>query len=159
MCDEGAIQTETKVPCRELPPNPKGWKSFIRATGGGIGSYQDGKKGNRIFNQVSKCTSYKGFGLGFGRVRFQNDDEPKPFIRIPSNTDEEKLLYFIENVWELPRPSLLFSITGSGVGDMPHDDDLQNVVVDLICFAERSDAWITTGGWDGGIMKLFGDVV
>ena len=143
-----------------VPPNPESWKTFVRATGGGLGSYvADAKKGGKFFNQISKCTSHQGFGLGFGRIRFHKDNGLKPYVRVPSNTDEHKMLYFIENVWGLPRPSLLFSITGSGVGDMPLDDELQNVLVDLICFAGQSNSWITTGGWDGVIMRLLGDLL
>ena len=144
---------------RDLP-DPKSWQFFIEVTGGGQGSYVDGIKGSsqsKIFNQETKCKSPKEFGMGFGRMKTKKDDALKPYIRVPSNTDEKKLIYFIETVWELPRPNLLFSITGSGVGQMALDDDLQKVMSDLIIFAGRSDGWLTTGGWNGGIMQLFGD--
>ena len=140
-------------------PDKDSWESFILVTGGGKGSYVDDRKGgNKIFNQETRCKSPGGFGLGYGRIQNKKDDALKPYIRVPSNTDEKKLLYFLETVWDLPCPRLLFSITGSGVGPMRLDDDLQKVISDLIIFAGRSDAWLTSGGWNGGIMQLFGEV-
>jgi hypothetical protein len=34
--------------------------------------------------------------------------------------------------------------------------DLELVLSDLMRFARRTDAWLTTGGTHGGIMKYFG---
>ena len=66
------------------------------------------------------------------------------------------LLYFVENVWGLELPNLVVSITGAATDSLKNSDDLQLFLQDLMGFARRTNAWITTGGTCGGIMKLIG---
>jgi hypothetical protein len=145
-------------------------QDFIRATGGGEGCYEtDGEI--KFFNQSAKCKRPKGFhekqGLGFGRIKFKQDPDPKPYIRVPWNSNDSKqptksicpglLLHFVETVWGLQRPNLLVSITGGATDSLQNSDDLQLVLSDLVGFARRTSAWLTTGGTHAGIMKLVGD--
>ncbi len=153
---------------RELPdPTEKEVKNFFRATGGGEGSFvSDG--GIMFFDQTAPCKHPDGFGekqgLGFGRIQFKEDPDPKPYIRVPWNqkdstqsTDSRLLLHFVETVWGLQRPNLLVSITGGATDTLQNSDDLQLVLSDLVSFARRTRAWLTTGGTNAGIMKLVGD--
>ena len=153
-------------------------ESFVRATGGGKGSFdtqvdQDRQAGKiyKFFNQKEKCKlpegnkyfgDCKAFGLGFGRIKFRQNNDPKPYIRVPWQNDDrfknyhEMLLYFVENVWGLELPNLVVSITGAATDSLKNSDDLQLFLQDLMGFARRTNAWITTGGTCGGIMKLIG---
>ena len=147
--------------------------SFVRATGGGEGSFENQfdqirtvGKTYRFFNQKEKCKRPEGvfedFGLGFGRIKFHENNDPKPYVRVPWQNDEsfsthhEMLLHFVENVWGLELPNLVVSITGAATDSLKNSDDLQLFLQDLMGFARRTNAWITTGGTCGGIMKLIG---
>jgi hypothetical protein len=158
-----------------LPTN-KQVEVFVRATGGGKGKYvKDNNydpisikstKKCQVFNQADRCKAEglsEGKGLGFGRVKFRNDDEPKPYVRVPwhngdgVSTPSELLLHFVERVWGLERPNLVVSVTGAATDSLKNSDDLQLFLLDLMSFARRTSAWITTGGTNGGIMKLMGE--
>ena len=127
-----------------------------------------------FFHQTEKCKSPSGVkGLGFGRIEFSKAaaGDPKPFVRVPFqqggvvsssgametsiSSDPRLILHFVETVWNLTRPKLLVSITGGAV-DFQIPPDLEHVLSDLMRFARRTDAWLTTGGTYGGIMKYFG---
>jgi hypothetical protein len=70
-------------------------KDFVRALGGGGGAYigtessktfkQDDAHsfGNRDNNTASEL------GLGFGRIKFLNNDQSAPYIRIPWNISDD----------------------------------------------------------------------
>jgi hypothetical protein len=148
-------------------PTEKEVENFIRATGGGKGCYvsDSDDKDIEFFNQTERCKlpDPEKQGLGFGRIRFTQDPDPKPYIRVPWNpnkpelsTDPRLLLHFVESVWGLQRPNLLVSITGGATDTLQNSDDLQLVLSDLVSFARRTSAWLTTGGTHAGIMKLVG---
>ena len=150
---------------------------FFRATGGGKGKYvaseessshvksETAKVNVSYFHQADKCKSPEGVkGLGFGRIEFPKAaaGDPKPYVRVPVksslssvSSDPRLVLHFVETVWNLSRPKLLVSITGGAV-DFEIPPDLELVLSDLMRFARRTDAWLTTGGTHGGIMKYFG---
>ncbi len=142
---------------------------FVRATGGGRGRYDfepsksESSKSHLYFHQIeSSATPPDGYGLGFGRIRFTQAGDLKPYIRVPwsskkdkVSTDPRLLLHFVETVWGLPRPKLLVSVTG-GAMNFEVSEDLDLVLSDLMNFARRTSAWLTTGGTCGGIMKLLG---
>jgi hypothetical protein len=203
-------------------PSKKEVENFIKATGGGKGCYVTDRE-IEFFNQTAQCERPDGFhenqGLGFGRIKFKQDPDPKPYIRVPWNsrdgaktengvppdrapgpkrpeaaaltsetaaldrvdvrrahasasdpqdpaasnstvsTDFRLLLNFVETVWGLQRPNLLVSITGGATDSLENSDDLQLVLSDLVSFARRTSAWLTTGGTHAGIMKLVGENV
>jgi hypothetical protein len=62
----------------------------------------------------------------------------------------------VETVWELPRPKFIVSVTG-GAQHFTVSSELDQVLSDLMHFARRTEAWLTTGGTDNGIMKYFGE--
>jgi hypothetical protein len=104
--------------------------------------------------------------LGFGRIAFPECSTPSLYLRVPwkikdasgseiVSTHPQALLYFIENVWKLPRPRLLISITGGAV-DFPMDPHKEAVLEQLMDTARRTNAWLVTGGSRAGIMKYVG---
>jgi hypothetical protein len=133
---------------------------FLKSTGGGFGEYEDrAKDGKRqgthggLFRQYEWCSSPK-HGLGFGRISFPSV-KPTLYLRVPHESDPDMLMYFVENVWNVPRPKLLIGITG-GAMDFPVSEDLEQVLNDLMQIARQNDAWIITGGTRVGIMKYIG---
>ena len=158
-------------------PTPEVIEAFVRATGGGRGKYEaDPSKHNKgdgsrppvlYFQQSEKSRMPEGCpGLGYGRIKFlRSSGDPKPYIRVPWNpkhgdstrlsTDPRLLLHFVETVWSLQRPKLLVSVTG-GAMNFPVSADLELVLSDLMHFARRTNAWLTTGGTNAGIMGLLG---
>ena len=93
--------------------------------------------------------------LGFGRISFPECSTPSLYLRVPwkikdasgseiVSTHPQALLYFIENVWKLPRPRLLISIAG-GAADFPMDPHKEAVLEQLM------DAGIQRGGPTPGL--------
>ena len=107
--------------------------------------------------------------LGFGRIEFEGQEgHLMPYVRIPwkglnlISCKETELsaiamaaLCYVENVWELPRPKLLISITG-GAQDFNMNRSKENVLYKLMETARKTSAWIITGGTEAGIMKYVG---
>jgi hypothetical protein len=141
--------------------------TFVHATGGGEGYYEDQASGigSKIFNQTADAVSGNDC-LGFGRLRFPKQDLPANYIRVPwkmktpgaevFHTHPQVLLYYIENVWNLQRPRMLISITGGAV-DFPMNEEKERVLYKLLEAARHTDAWLVTGGSNSGIMKYVGE--
>lgn len=104
--------------------------------------------------------------LGSSRISFPECSTPS--FRVPwkikdasesrqeiVSTHPQALIYFIENVWKLPRPRLLISIAG-GAADFPMDPHKEAVLEQLMDTARRTNAWLVTGGSRAGIMKYVG---
>ena len=107
--------------------------------------------------------------LGFGRIAFPESNAHSLYLRVPwklkgasgseiLSTHPQALLFFIENVWKLPRPRLLISITGGAV-DFPMDPHKEAVLEQLMDTARRTNAWLVTGGSRAGIMKYVGKLI
>ena len=136
-------------------------EDFVRATGGGKGTYHPLPKGaesekKKIFRQQEWS---QGASLGYGRISFAaTANDPKLYLRIPHTADSNMVLHFVESVWNLPRPKLLVGITGGAV-DFHISGELESVLNQLMQIALDTDAWIFTGGTRGGIMKYFGAII
>ena len=140
--------------------------TFVHATGGGEGYYEDPPSGfgAKTFHQNTDALSGNNC-LGFGRLRFPKQDLPANYIRVPwkmktsgpelCHTHPQVLLYYIENVWNLQRPRMLISITGGAV-DFPMNEEKERVLYKLLEAARHTDAWLVTGGSNSGIMKYVG---
>ena len=161
--------------------------SFVRATGGGRGEMDSAFDisnpiEKRAFNQREKCATIlsdcdnanskdqkQNEILGFGRIAFPESNAHSLYVRVPwklkgasgseiLSTHPQALLFFIENVWKLPRPRLLISITGGAV-DFPMDPHKEAVLEQLMDTARRTNAWLVTGGSRAGIMKYVGKLI
>lgn len=148
-------------------------KSFVLATGGGIGQFEnqdEGRQNDKVsaFRQQSNAMSGSNC-LGFGRIKFADQDLPANYVRVPwklkstgqssgidiFHTHPQMLLYYVENVWNLQRPRILISITGGAV-DFTMSEDKERVLYELMSAANHTDAWLVTGGSNSGIMKYVG---
>ena len=141
-------------------------RTFVYATGGGEGYYEDPASGigAKTFHQNTNAMSGHNC-LGFGRLRFPKQDLPASYIRVPwkmktggtelCHTHPQVLLYYMENVWNLQRPRMLISITGGAV-DFPMNEEKERVLYKLLEAARHTDAWLVTGGSNSGIMKYVG---
>ena len=140
---------------------------FVRSTGGGKGRIV---KSNGRFHQTVLASSQtgpnknRGMRLGFGRVAFPESDHSACYLRVPWNIKDgdsiltshpSMLLYFVENVWNLPRPRLLISITG---GAMNFEMNAEGILTQLMATARQTNAWLVTGGSNAGIMKYVGEI-
>ena len=143
-------------------------ETFVRYTGGGSGKLE---KKHKSFHQSVPSTSRVDSGrdesntkkrLGFGRVSFPENHHPACYLRIPWKLREGNttitsnpmaLLYFVENVWKLPRPRLLISITG---GATNFEMNAESILYQLMATARLTNAWLVTGGSNAGIMKYVG---
>jgi hypothetical protein len=142
-------------------------KTFVLATGGGEGYYEEPPLGIglKTFHQNTDAASGNNC-LGFGRLRFPKQDLPANYIRVPwkmktsgpnlCHTHPQVLLYYMENVWNLQRPRMLISITGGAV-DFPMNEEKERVLYKLLEAARHTDAWLVTGGSNSGIMKYVGN--
>jgi hypothetical protein len=69
-------------------------ETFVRALGGGRGSY-DGAAHAKTFQQDEshsfgdKQAMSPQQGLGFGRIKFPDNDQSAPYIRIPWRKDDK----------------------------------------------------------------------
>ncbi|XP_041459667.1 transient receptor potential cation channel subfamily M member-like 2 isoform X2 [Lytechinus variegatus] len=83
----------------------------------------------------------------------------RKFIRVDYDTAPSKLLSLFQDVWKLPKPKLLISVTG-GAQNFPLNHRLKDVFrKGLIKAATSTSAWIITGGTHAGVMKYVGDAV
>jgi hypothetical protein len=143
-----------------MPPDRREVQEFVNATGGGMGKISNG-----YFRQSKPTKSeIPEFQLGFGRIKFPHLEQPACYVKVPwkypragsedtTSAHPQMLLHFVENVWNLPRPKLLISITG-GALDFPLRGD--DVLHKLMEAARSTDAWLVTGGTNVGIMKYVG---
>ena len=114
-------------------------------------------QGNTSELSTRREKSENDSGVGFGRISFH--DAPaslaKHYIRVPNTSDPQMLMYFVENVWSLPRPKLVISISG-GTEDFRITPELEQLLNDLMQIARKSNAWLITGGTKAGILKHCG---
>jgi transient receptor potential cation channel subfamily M member 2 len=67
------------------------------------------------------------------------------------------VVLFVEHVWNLKRPELVLSITGSAE-EFSMGEDREKVLYQLMETARCSNGWIVTGGTCAGIMKYVGNL-
>jgi hypothetical protein len=128
-------------------------------------------KGDRSVDDEKTCkdSTVSAGILGYGRILFPESSTPSLYLRVPwkrkdtsgpdmISTHPQALLYFIENVWKLPRPRLLISVTGGAI-DFPMDPHKEAVLEQLLNTARHTNAWIVTGGSRAGIMKYVGEFI
>ena len=94
-------------------------------------------------------------GVAFGRISFFDAAAPKLYLRVPDQSDPQMLIHFTKHVWSLNKPKLVIGVTG-GASDFPLSTELEQVLDELMQIANRSDAWVVTGGTKAGIMKYCG---
>ncbi|XP_063693719.1 transient receptor potential cation channel subfamily M member-like 2 isoform X10 [Bolinopsis microptera] len=105
-------------------------------------------------------------GTCFGKIKFVEEDgtHQPDYVRISDDMLNKKsgtmrVMELLETRWRLPKPNLLISVTG-GAQDFHCPPELEKRFKRGLAKAAKStDAWITTGGTNTGVMKLVGEAV
>eukprot|EP00736_Rhodelphis_marinus_P000051 Rmarinus@m.15301 len=96
----------------------------------------------------------------FGEIFFPGrgaTGKPAPFVRVADVTDPSLLKTLCIDLWKLPSPQLVISVTG-GALDFDVDPNLrQEFMTGIMKTATTTDAWVITGGSDAGVMKYVGE--
>lgn len=69
------------------------------------------------------------------------------------------LVDFMQHVWKMEMPSVIFSVTGSAKEFALRPKFRDTFMSSLLNATRSTNAWIVTGGSDSGIMKLVGDTL
>jgi len=78
------------------------------------------------------------------------------FVVVEHSADPAAVAKIVTEVWSLPAPNVILSITGAATA-LEITPQLESDFVDgLRVAAQSSDAWIFTGGSDAGVMSLTG---
>ena len=78
------------------------------------------------------------------------------FVVVEHSADPIAVARIVTDVWRLPTPSVVLSVTGAATA-LDITPQLESDFVDgLRVAAQSADAWIFTGGTDAGVMSLTG---
>ncbi|XP_023136566.3 transient receptor potential cation channel subfamily M member 2 isoform X1 [Amphiprion ocellaris] len=96
----------------------------------------------------------------FGDIAFGGLGQKKgKYARVSTDTSPEDLYHLLTELWKLPPPNLLISVTG-GAKNFYLKTRLKNMFHrGLIKVAQTTGAWIITGGTHAGVMKHVGQAV
>ena len=95
-----------------------------------------------------------------GQIIFKSDarraKDSSKFAVVGDSMQAEHVCDLLEQDWNLKRPSVLLSVTGSAQ-DLRLDGALEQYLKHGLADAARStSAWVITGGTDSGVMALTG---
>lgn len=112
----------------------------------------------------------------YGEIQFQNKDIRSKYVRVGQNTEMDKMMKLLFQVWKLKPPKLIISVTG-GAKDFNLKAKIKNAFKRGLVRAALStskkiknrffffnffittDAWITSGGNNIGVMKYVGEAI
>uniref|UniRef100_A0A3Q1FJK9 Transient receptor potential cation channel, subfamily M, member 2 n=1 Tax=Acanthochromis polyacanthus TaxID=80966 RepID=A0A3Q1FJK9_9TELE len=96
----------------------------------------------------------------FGDIAFGGLGQKQgKYVRVSTDTSPEALYHLLTELWKLPPPNLLISVTG-GAKNFYLKTRLKNMFHrGLIKVAQTTGAWIITGGTHAGVMKHVGQAV
>ncbi|CAF0919426.1 unnamed protein product [Brachionus calyciflorus] len=95
----------------------------------------------------------------YGEIQFENQETTSKFIRVGQNTDMQKMIKLLFSIWNLEPPKLLISVTG-GAQNFNLKSKLKDVFRrGLVKAALSTNAWITSGGNNVGVMKYVGEAI
>ncbi|XP_070551194.1 transient receptor potential cation channel subfamily M member 2-like [Ptychodera flava] len=95
----------------------------------------------------------------FGDIKFvgfgQSENKPAPYIRIADDTPVEILWKLMVNMWKMPEPKMIISLTGGAKHSVGWNDDRLKILFNqgLVKAAIDTGAWIITGGSAAGVMQ------
>jgi transient receptor potential cation channel subfamily M member 2 len=109
---------------------------------------------------LDTCVEEYGLTDAYGDVEFvDNGDNIAKYIRVHYKTKMNKMLKVLFDCWKLNEPKLLISVTG-GAQKFNLNSKLQECFrKGLVKAAGSTDAWISTGGLNVGVMKHVGEAV
>ena len=94
-------------------------------------------------------------------MEFDGCDQARPYVLVPWKrgcndselfTNPHALLYFVESLWQLNRPRMIFSITG----ESENNTAISKLILRLIDTARQTKAWLMTDGLSAGVAKQIG---
>uniref|UniRef100_A0A3B5B4H9 Transient receptor potential cation channel subfamily M member 2 n=1 Tax=Stegastes partitus TaxID=144197 RepID=A0A3B5B4H9_9TELE len=96
----------------------------------------------------------------FGDISFGGLGQKKgKYARVSTDANPDDLYHLLTELWKLPPPNLLISVTG-GAKNFYLKTRLKNMFHrGLIKVAQTTGAWIITGGTHAGVMKHVGQAV
>uniref|UniRef100_UPI0031F5DB14 TRPM2 chanzyme n=1 Tax=Salpingoeca rosetta (strain ATCC 50818 / BSB-021) TaxID=946362 RepID=UPI0031F5DB14 len=101
----------------------------------------------------------------WGTLRFPTKEATAPYLRLSVNDDPEDALLFVKAMLAqkygetYDRPSLILSVTG-GARNFTLPPRLETAIAKgLRLAAQRTNAWVVTGGTNTGVMKLTGQIM
>lgn len=92
-----------------------------------------------------------------GEIYFTNSRVAK-YVRLDPNVSVEATLKFLLWHWRLPIPSLCIQITG-GARDFLGPEDRRAFGRSLLQVAQKTSAWVVTGGTHCGVMRYVGQAL
>jgi hypothetical protein len=139
-----------------------------RALGAGVGKVQF--RARRMCYDMATMKEFLGpdalYKPANGRLAWKERDnvEPASYTRIPSDglpgweeTNPFLVRFLMERVWRMPRPRLIFSVTGGAKDFNMTNNKKDRLLLGLIEAAKAMDAWVITSGTNEGVMKLVGE--
>ncbi|RNA09709.1 transient receptor potential cation channel subfamily M member 3 isoform X26 [Brachionus plicatilis] len=105
------------------------------------------------------CTEDFGPTDAFGKIIFSETDKLANYVRLSYRTEVNKLidLLFKSEYWNIKEPELIISVTGAAE-KISLDQKLKDAFSNgLVKAAVTTNALVTTGGTNGGCMKLVGE--
>ncbi|XP_077992879.1 transient receptor potential cation channel subfamily M member 8-like [Glandiceps talaboti] len=98
----------------------------------------------------------------FGKIEFVSEREgtkkPAKYVRLSDDTPPGDIIELFD-VWKLPRPNLVISITGGAKNYKLGEQHAEVFSRGLINAAQTTSTWLLTGGTNIGIVKAVGDAV
>ncbi|EGD73753.1 nudix-type domain-containing protein 9 isoform b [Salpingoeca rosetta] len=101
----------------------------------------------------------------YGTLRFPGKNTSAPYLRLSVNDNPEDALLFVKGMLTqkygetYDRPSLILSVTG-GARNFTLPPRLETAIAKgLRLAAQRTNAWVVTGGTNTGVMKLTGQIM
>ncbi|CAF1408708.1 unnamed protein product [Rotaria sordida] len=81
------------------------------------------------------------------------------YTQLALDTPEGKVEKLLFDIWEIPKPRLIMSITGGQKYFKLNDRLETNFMNGIIHVALKSDAWLITNGYNIGIVQLVGQAI
>ncbi|XP_046584536.1 transient receptor potential cation channel subfamily M member 2-like [Haliotis rubra] len=98
----------------------------------------------------------------FGEILFRgfgHDVSNSPYVRVDPITDLSDIWTILTDLWDLPIPKLIISVTG-GAKRFDLKPRLRKLLKEGLCHAAASTgAWMITGGTSAGVMEFVGEAV
>ena len=100
----------------------------------------------------------------WGGLRFASRPEhsvPTKWAAVGVDAPAADVIALLTDTWSLPHPSVIFSVTGAAAGAIPELSTWAREAfqIGFLDALRRTKAWITSGGTDGGVMRLVGETM
>ena len=104
-------------------------------------------------------TLHDGQPAAYGSLRFPGRKSgPSKWAALSSDTPIDQIIAMMVTTWKLPPPRVLISVTGAAQSTIDDLSKKEQLIFrrGLLKAAQRTDAWVITGGTHSGVMKIVG---